>query len=78
MTLNEFTYGLTDQYWTAQFNYNGKCCGVEPKTLNAITTYCMWYGDTCKAFASVDKLLSASFFDGRSLKDILPMVEISF
>ena len=32
MTLEEFVAILSDEYATAEFEYNGQQCGVEPQT----------------------------------------------
>lgn len=78
MSKKEFLQNLTESYGTAEFNYKGKKCGVEPETENSITTYCMWYGESWKDFSDVDSLMSDKFFDGRSLDDILPEVDVWF
>ena len=43
MTLEEFVAILSDEYATAEFEYNGQQCGVEPQTQDSETTYTMWY-----------------------------------
>lgn len=42
MTLEEFVAILSDEYATAEFEYNGKRCGIEPETSDSNTTYAMW------------------------------------
>ena len=39
MTLEEFVAILSDEYATAEFEYNGQQCGVEPQTQDSETTY---------------------------------------
>lgn len=78
MTRKDFLYNLTEEYGTAEFVYKGKQCGVEPETENSTTTYCMWCGDAYKDYRNVDELMSDNFFDGLSLEDILPLVDVSF
>lgn len=78
MKLKDFLYNLTEEYGTAEFIYKGKKCGVEPETENSVTTYCMWYGEVWKDYKDVDTLLDDKFFDGWSLTDILPRVEVWF
>ena len=39
MTLEEFVAILSDEYATAEFEYNGKRCGIEPETSDSNTTY---------------------------------------
>ena len=38
MTLEEFVRNLTEEYGTAEFEYNGQQCGVEPQTQDSETT----------------------------------------
>lgn len=78
MTLDEFLENLTKEYGTAEFEYNGKKCGIEPETNNSITTWCMWYGEVWKDYTNIDDLLSDPFFDGKSFRDILPLVDVWF
>lgn len=78
MTIKEFLHNLVDSYGTAEFTYKGKKCGVEPETKNSITTYCMWYDKEWKDFETVDDLMKDKFFDGKSLTDILPEVDVWF
>ena len=78
MTLEEFVAILSDEYATAEFEYNGKRCGIEPATSDSNTTYAMWYGETWKDYSDIDDLLSDDFFDGRSLRDIFDSVDVQF
>ncbi len=78
MTKNDFLYNLTEEYGTAEFIYKGKKCGIEPETKNSITTYVMWYGNKWKDYDDIDMLMSDNFFDGDSLNDILPEIDIWF
>lgn len=78
MTLEEFVRNLTEEYGTAEFEYDGKQCGVEPQTQDSETTYTMWYGEVLKDYDNIDDLLSDEFFDGESLQDIFPSVDVWF
>lgn len=78
MTVKDFLYNLTEEFGTAEFTYKGKKCGVEPETQNETTTYCMWYGDSWKDYQNTDGLMADKFFDGLSLTDILPLVDVQF
>ena len=73
MTLEEFVRNLTEEYGTAEFEYNGQQCGVEPQTQDSETTYTMW-----KGYDNIDDLLSDGFFDGESLQDIFPSIDVWF
>ena len=78
MTLEEFVAILSDEYATAEFEYNGQQCGVEPQTQDSETTYTMWYGEVWKDYDNIDDLLSDDFFDGRPLRDIFDSVDVHF
>lgn len=78
MTLEEFVRNLTEEYATAEFEYNSKQCGVEPQTQDSETTYTMWYGEAWKDYDNIDDLLSDGFFDGESLQDIFPSIDVWF
>lgn len=78
MTLEEFVAILSDEYAMAEFEYNGKRCGIEPETSDSNTTYAMWYGEVWKDYDNIDDLLSDGFFDGESLQDIFPSIDVWF
>ena len=78
MTLEEFVRNLTEEYGTAEFEYNGQQCGVEPQTQDSETTYTMRYGEVWKDYDNIDDLLSDGFFDGESLQDIFPSIDVWF
>ena len=78
MTLEEFVRNLTEEYGTAEFEYNGQQGGVEPQTQDSETTYTMWYGEVWKDYDNIDDLLSDGFFDGESLQDIFPSIDVWF
>ena len=50
------------------FDYNGKPCGIDPLSRTEID---IWYGDEGATLSSVDEVMSAPFFDGKSLSDIV-------
>ena len=56
MTLEEFVAILSDEYATAEFEYNGKRCGIEPETSDSNTTYAMWYGETWKDYSDTSSM----------------------
>lgn len=76
MTKEEFLYNLTEEYATAEFEYRGKKCGIEPEIKDSITTYTMWYGDKWEDYTNIEALMNDDFFDGESLNDILPELDI--
>ena len=64
------------------YDFGGICKksdrGVEPQTQDSETTYTMWYGEVWKDYDNIDDLLSDGFFDGESLQDIFPSIDVWF
>ena len=50
------------------FDYKGHNCGVDPFSRNNID---MWYGQELMNAKSVDEVMTAPFFDGNALQDIM-------
>ena len=50
------------------FEYHGYSCGVDPL---APDNFDMWYGEKSMTVHSVKEVMSTTFFDGKSLEDIL-------
>ena len=69
MTLNELKAAILENGTGIYFEFNGKKCGVEPFT--------MWYGDSFKDYSDFDELLLDGFFDGKSIVDLLDIIEPS-
>lgn len=63
--IKEYLGGLTSH---VMFEYNGYSCGVDPLSLNQFE---MWYGNQSMTAQSIDEVMTAKFFDGNSLEDIL-------
>ena len=57
------------------FKYNNKLSGVTATVENYVPTYEAWYGDNVKEYNSFDELLFDTFFDGKTLYDVLNSVE---
>jgi len=49
------------------FEYNGQSCGIDPLSKNEFN---MWYGSDEMTVNSIDKVMNANFFDGKSLEEI--------
>ena len=56
-----------------EFTYNGFPCGVDPFSQN---DYDVWYGDNLVKMNSIDEVINSKFFDGKTLKEIFPYIEI--
>lgn len=56
------------------FEYNGFYCGVDPYNPNLFDLY--FNGNSMKVH-SIDEVFSTPYFDGKTLKDIIPEIEIT-
>lgn len=59
------------------FTFNDEKCGITSQVSNYIPIYECWYGNNVKEFTDVDKLISDTFFEGKSLKEIINQIEIT-
>lgn len=50
---------------------------VEPEVQDSVFTFTMWYGDSFKDYSDFDELLLDGFFDGKSIVDLLDIIEPS-
>ena len=53
------------------FDYNGKCCGVDPFSHD---NFDMWYGDKAKTVTSIYEVMNDKFFDDKSLTEIIDKI----
>ena len=77
MTLNELKAAILDNGTGICFEFNGTKCGVEPVVQDSVFTFTMWYGDHFKDYSDFDELLLDGFFDGKSIVDLLDIIEPS-
>ena len=77
MTLNELKAAIYEYGTGIYFDINGKQCGVEPEVQDSVFTFTMWYGDSFKDYSDFDELLLDGFFDGKSIVDLLDIIEPS-
>lgn len=54
------------------FELNGKSCGVDPLSRSRFE---MWYGEDTMTAKSIDEVMNTAFFDGKSLNEIVDVVE---
>ncbi len=71
MNILELRKYLGDLIGQISFSYNGQLCGIDPLALDSFD---MWYGAKTITASSVDEVMDAVFFDGKTLKDIWPDV----
>lgn len=71
--LKKILSGCMDEIY---FSYNGKAGGACAEVNNCRPTFMLWYGDNTKEFDSIDDVMVNEFFDGKSLSDLVNIVEI--
>ncbi len=54
------------------FEYNGVSCGIDPISS---THFDMWYGDKTYIAKSLECVMNATVFDGKTLKEIAYYIE---
>ena len=75
MTLNELTEYIAGIVSGFYFDYNGKNCGIDPFSDTEID---MWYGEKIETFGNVHDVFHSPFFDGKSLTEIFPDIDVDF
>lgn len=67
MTINQFIKHMENLAGCVCFEYNGYNCGVDPLSRNKFE---MWYGQDCVTAGSIDEVMAAKFYNGKSLTTI--------
>ena len=57
------------------FVYNGKRSGITAEIHNYTPVFYLWHGDSTKELSNIDDTLHDPFFSGKSLYDLLEIVE---
>ena len=62
------------------FTYNGKPCGLCSEVYNSIFYFQAWCGKEIKEYgsANIETVISDPFFDGKSITELLCIVDIWF
>lgn len=76
--MSEIINNLTETYGCATFIYKGKKCGVEPETVDDKLKYYVWFGDDDIYYDSIEDLKKDKFFDGLTILEVEPLVEVDF
>ncbi len=82
MTLDYIRKAI-DEFNDVYFQYHGKNAGIECHAKDGIITYNMWFGKDYdfkeKTFGDdLDAVFNEKFFDGKSLVDLIDVVEVDF
>lgn len=59
------------------FTYQGNSAGVTLEVRCHIPTFQAWYGKNVKYYTNVDDVMTDPFYDGKSLTDLVDVVEIN-
>ncbi len=59
------------------FSYNGKDSGVTAMVKNYVPTFQAWHGDDTKIYGNVDDVMKDRFYSGKSLEDLVHMIDIN-
>lgn len=78
MTINDIKYAMLNDGNMVCFSYNDRQCGLDIEGGIPSFRFQAWCGSDSKYYGDFDELVSDEFFDGRSLKSLLNIVEFSF
>ncbi|MBP2057004.1 hypothetical protein J2Z60_000166 [Lactobacillus colini] len=76
MKLQQLKDYLDDYSLDFYFQVNKKDCGIETEVKNYIPTFTLWYGDFYRDYKDKDLLVNDKIFDGKSLRQLLPKLNI--
>ena len=76
-TLSKIHNRIAETCNAVTWDYNKKHCGVDPyyDFKNKAYHFPVWYGDKDADFSSVDEVMNAPFFDGKTIAEIIPDME---
>lgn len=78
MVIEEIRKAITEDGNDVYFELGGKKCGIEPTLEDGIFTFEVWCGTNLKEYQDFDVMVHDPFFDGKSIIDLLDVVEIFF
>lgn len=76
MTIPELKNVVMDNFNEVSFSYNNKKCGILLNADNEVIKFLAFCGESEKEYQDFDKLIADSFFDGKSILEIINMIEI--
>ena len=76
MTASDLRVIIQDCCNDVIFNYENKASGVTSTVHNYIPTFQVWHGDEFKYYSDVDELMSDKFYSGKSLNELVGVIEI--
>ena len=76
MTANELREIIRECCNDVIFTYDNKESGVTSTVRDYIPTFQVWHGDDHKYYSDVDELMTDKFYSGKSLDELVEIVEI--
>jgi hypothetical protein len=71
MSISDLKYKISSLAGFVGFNYNNSQCGVDPINQNHFE---MWCGDNYIVAQSIDEVMTAKIFNGKSLIEIFDKI----
>ena len=75
MKLEKLRQIISSCYSDVIFTYNGLKSGITSEVTDSVPTFQVWHGNTTKEYSNVDVLMFDKFFSGKSLIDLIRVVE---
>lgn len=75
MKIDELAKIISDCCNDVVFTYNNKASGITATVHDYIPTFQVWHGDDYKYYSDVDELMSDKFYSGKSINDLIDVVE---
>lgn len=57
------------------FSYYGKSAGITSRVNDFVPTFQVWYGGETKEYKDIEKVMTDSFFQGKSLEELIDEVD---
>ncbi len=57
------------------FSYYGKSAGITSRVNDFVPTFQVWYGSETKEYKDIEKVMTDSFFQGKSLEELIDEVD---
>ncbi len=78
MNTNDLKQIISDCCNDVIFKYNGKSSGITSTVKNSIPLFQSWHGNKIKEYSNIYDVMSDKFFSGKSLNDLVGIVEFEF
>lgn len=78
MTVNDIKSIITDCCNDVIFTFNGMSSGITSEVKDSVPVFQSWHGEKIKEYSNVDDAMSDKFFSGKSLNELIELVQIEF